>query len=150
MYAIADIHGDTKPIIKWLNQIIKQKHNESSDIKLVVLGDAGLNYSLDIEDYEKKAELQCAVNKASLSNLSIDILFVRGNHDCRPENISTYRQAEKYGDYVYIEKDFPNLLFLKDGATYSIDGSKYLILGGGFSEDFFQRLLNGYAIWKDQ
>ena len=151
MYGIADIHGDTKPVIKWINHIIKEKPNgNGGSIKLVVLGDAGLNYSCDEGDYKRKEELQNAINQASLSGLNIDILFVRGNHDCRPENISSYDQNEKYGGYIYVEKDFPNLLFLKDGGTYLIDGNKYLVVGGGFSEDFFERILNGYSIWKDQ
>lgn len=151
MYGIADIHGDIKPVIKWINQITEEKQNmKGCNVKLVVLGDAGLNYSCDIEDYERKAALQNAVDCAASSGVNIDLLFVRGNHDCRPENISTYFQVKKYGGDIYSEKDFPNLLFLKDGGVYLIDGNKYFVLGGGFSEDFFERILNGYSIWKDQ
>jgi len=148
MYGIADLHGEVKCVTNWIESM--EPHYSKREEKLLVLGDAGMNYQLDKKDYVLKNTLQNAINQAKNRGITIELLFVRGNHECRPENVGTYERVEKYGDIVYVEKDFPNLMFLKDGGIYSIDDNSYIVIGGGFSDDFFDRLLNGYGIWADQ
>lgn len=148
MYAIADLHGEIKKINNWIRSM--ERHFSSEEEKLLILGDAGLNYQLDKKDYRLKCSLQSAIEQIKNKGISLELIIVRGNHECRPENIESYRSIEKYGDIIYVEEDFPNLLFLKDGGIYRFDDENFVVIGGGFSDDFLDRLLNGYGIWTDQ
>lgn len=49
---------------------------------LIVLGDVGINYYLNEEDRNYKEYLK---------KLNLKLFCVRGNHEERPENISTYK-----------------------------------------------------------
>ena len=51
---------------------------------------------------------------------------------------------------VYVESEYPNLIFLKDGELFKIEGSQYLVLGGGYSSDYFSRMLNNEGWWPDE
>ena len=51
---------------------------------------------------------------------------------------------------VYIEKNYPNLIFAKDGEIYNIDGKSFLVIGGAYSIDKNYRLLYGYKWFKDE
>ena len=88
---------------------------------LIILGDAGINYCLDERDKELKQQL---------NSLGLKLFCIRGNHEERPENIETYEEKEMFGGKVFIEREFPNLIFAKDGEIYNIDGNKVLVLGG--------------------
>lgn len=143
MYLIADLHGEIEKLIDLIDTVESKNGDE-----IVVLGDAGVNYYLDERDRKLKKRIQEAIS--FYEGKRINVLFVRGNHDFRPEKISTYKSTIKYSGECYYEEEFPNLLFLKDGETYEINKTPFLVLGGGFSSDFFNRLLNGYGIWTDQ
>lgn len=108
---------------------------------LIVLGDVGINYYLNEEDKNYKEYLK---------KLKLKLLCVRGNHEERPENISTYKEVEMFGGKVFIEEEYPNLIFAKDGETYNIDGKKILVIGGAYSVDKQYRLLHGYKWFKEE
>ena len=76
---------------------------------LIVLGDAGINYYLNEEDTKYKEYLNSFI---------IKLFCVRGNHEERPENINTYKEVDMFGGKVYIEENYPNLIFAKDGRAY--------------------------------
>lgn len=141
MYLIGDIHGDIHRVI----DIINNELCEALDI--IALGDVGINYYLDDRDVELKQELQNVINQHS--EKKINVFFVRGNHECRPEHICTYKRKVMYGGECYVEDEYPNLIFLKDGEVYKIDNKTVVALGGGFSDDWFYRLLND-KLWVDQ
>ena len=63
---------------------------------LIILGDVGINYYLDISDERLKQYL---------NDFKIKIFCIRGNHEERPENIRTYKEAIMFGGKVYIEKE---------------------------------------------
>lgn len=75
---------------------------------------------------------------------------IHGNHEQRPQNISTYKEKEWNGGIVWYEDEYPNLLFAKDGDIYQIEKYRYLVLGGAYSVDKFYRLSKGYGWWEDE
>ena len=132
IYITGDTHRD-------FSRIYKLK--KDTDNMLIVLGDVGINYCLNEEDKNCKEYLK---------KLKLKLFCVRGNHEERPENISTYKEVEMFGGKVFIEEEYPNLIFAKDGETYNIDGKKILVIGGAYSVDKQYRLLHGYKWFKDE
>ena len=55
-----------------------------------------------------------------------------------------------FGGKVFIEEEYSNLIFAKDGEIYNIDGKKILVIGGAYSVDKQYRLLHGYKWFKDE
>lgn len=152
MYLMGDIHGNIFGIMNWMEQVKESKtKREQSRYYLCVLGDAGINYYLDKRDRGLKEQLQNRINDLKRNGIEVQILFVRGNHDCRPENIYTYHEQKVFGGVAYVEtEEFSDLLFLKDGEIYHIEDKAYLVLGGGYSKDFFKRILNNSGWWPDE
>ena len=116
-------------------------HNLPKGSTLIILGDVGINYFLNEEDKELKEYL---------NSLDITFLCIQGNHEERPENIPTYKENKMYGGKVFIEDDYPNLIFLKNGEIYTINNKKVLVLGGAYSIDKNIRLLYGWHWFKDE
>lgn len=132
IYITGDIHRDFSRIYKL---------EKDTDNMLIVLGDVGINYYLNEEDKNYKEYLK---------KLKLKLFCVRGNHEERPGNISTYKEVEMFGGKVFIEEEYPNLIFAKDGEIYNIDGKKILVIGGAYSVDKQYRLLHGYKWFKDE
>ena len=130
------ITGDTHRDFTRLNYIDKNKDN-----MLIILGDAGINYFLNEED--KKI-------KEYLNSYNIKLFCIQGNHEERPENISTYKEVDMFGGKVFIESDYPNLIFAKNGELYTIDNKQVLVIGGAYSIDKNYRLIYGYKWFKDE
>lgn len=108
---------------------------------LIILGDAGINYCLNDEDIRYKEYLK---------RFKIKLFCIRGNHEERPENINSYKEVEMFGGKVFIEDDYPNLIFAKDGEVYNIDGKSVLVIGGAYSVDKEYRIMYGYKWFKDE
>ena len=119
------LHGDCHADFRWLKFFCETNETTSSDL-MIILGDAGINYWNSIKDYDLKEKLL---------ELPITLLCIHGNHEERPFNIFSYYETEMFGGTVYVEKDFPNILFAKDGENYQIKNHRYLILGGAYSID---------------
>ena len=68
------------------------------------------------------------------------MLCIHGNHEMRPETLPTYREAQWNGGTVYIEDEFPNLLFAKDGEVFGLEGMQAIAIGGAYSVDKWFRL----------
>lgn len=132
IYITGDTHRDFSRFYKL---------EKDTDNMLIVLGDVGINYYLNEED---------KIYKEYLKKLKLKLFCVRGNHEERPENISIYKEVEMFGGKVFIEEEYPNLIFAKDGETYYIDGKKILVIGGAYSVDKQYRLLHGYKWFKDE
>jgi 3-oxoacid CoA-transferase subunit A len=113
----------------------------STDNTLIILGDAGINFYLNQED---------VFIKQWLNDLGITILSLQGNHEERPENISTYHEVERINGKVYVEDQFPNLVFAKNGEVYNIEGNRILVIGGAYSVDKYYRLRKGLPWFKDE
>ena len=106
---------------------------EPGTAAIIILGDAGFNYTSDGLDY--------AVKNAANSHQNY-IYCVRGNHEMRPTDVPT---MEKYFDdnvanFVYYEPEFPYIRYFIDGYCYDINGYRALVIGGAFSVDKEYRL----------
>jgi len=130
------ITGDTHRDFYRLHEI-----EENKDNMLIILGDVGINYYLNKQDKELKEYL---------NKLNIKLFCIQGNHEERPENISTYKEVNMFGGKVFIEEDYPNLIFAKNGELYDIDNKKVLVIGGAYSVDKEFRLAYGYKRFKDE
>lgn len=128
-----DTHGQFDSVIEWA----KSHQGET----LIILGDAGINYSGGARDLGVKL---------ALDNLGIDIVCIHGNHENRPTNIKGYVEVDYLGGKAYIEEEFPHLIFAKDGEVYDFGGTKALVIGGAYSIDKEYRLINGWKWFKDE
>ena len=136
IYITGDTHRNFTRIAKFCHDFKTTK----KDI-LVILGDAGINYYGKIDD---------DILKGFLSALPITLFCIHGNHENRPSNIKTYKVKKWNGGKVYVEKDYPNLIFAKDGEIYNFDGTRILVIGGAYSVDKRQRITFGYNWWEDE
>lgn len=128
--------GDTHRDFDRIFDFCEENGTTRDDI-LVILGDAGINYFLDDSDYGLKCWL---------ARLPVTLFCVHGNHEERPFLIDSYEEAPWHGGTVYLEPEFPNLIFAKDGEIYDLDGRKTLVIGGAYSVDKYARL-GGGGIW---
>lgn len=108
---------------------------------IIILGDAGINYCLNINDAFFKRSI--------VTHTPATIYCVRGNHEERPENIPTMEiiYDEKVNGDVYYESDYPSIRYFMDGGIYEIEGLRTLVIGGAYSIDKDYRLRrNNYEI----
>lgn len=135
-YITGDCHGDFSKI-----KTFCRLYDTSLDDVLIVLGDFGLNYWLGKTDIK---------NKRKLSQLPITILAIHGNHEARPYEVEGYRESDWHGGIIYVQEEYPNLLFAKDGEIYDLGGKKCIAIGGAYSVDKFYRLMMGRAWFESE
>jgi len=136
IYLTGDTHGDFRRVA-----VFCDKADTSKDDVLIILGDAGLNYYGNPKDRRLKQQL---------SELPVTLFFIHGNHEKRPESLPSYEETDRYGGKVYMEPEFPSLLFAKDGETYEFDGKRCIAIGGAYSVDKYYRLANKWSWWPDE
>ena len=101
---------------------------------LIILGDCGINYFGGSRD----AEL-----KKSICTNEITLFCLRGNHEMRPSDVRGMVEIDYCGARAYIEYEYPNIIYAKDGEIYNIDGKRFLTIGGAYSVDKWYRLEMG-------
>ena len=134
------VTGDTHGKFQRFTDFCEQEKTSREDI-MIILGDAGINYSGWVLDREKK-EL--------LKTLPITLFCIHGNHEQRPDTIDSYAEKRWHGGIVYWEEDYPNLLFAKDGEIFDLDGKQTIVIGGAYSIDKMIRVIYGYGWWADE
>lgn len=108
---------------------------------MIILGDAGINYSGGRRDYNIKQYLR---------ELPLTLFCIHGNHEQRPYTIDGYKEKLWRGGTVYYEEEYPNLLFAKDGEIFELEGQKAIVIGGAYSIDKYFRLASGHGWWPDE
>lgn len=136
VFITGDIHGNPTRVIDFA-----ERTGLSDKDTIIILGDVGANYYLNRRD---------ALVKAELNGIGIPVLCIHGNHEIRPHNIPSYHLTEWNGGKVWIEDEYPNLLFAKDGEIYNIEGNRYIAIGGAYSVDKYYRLSLHYGWWEDE
>lgn len=135
-YITGDTHGDFSRIEKFCEE------NETTiDDVLIILGDAGINYYLNNSDKKLKAQL---------SGLDITLFCVHGNHEERPWLAADYEEVVWNEGIVYVEEQYPNILFAKDGEIYNFHGRTVMPIGGAYSVDKYYRLRNGLRWFESE
>jgi len=136
IYITGDTHGDFKRVIAFCDFV-----RSSKDDTLVILGDVGINYRYDKNEYNRKR---------ALNKLPVTLLCIHGNHEMRPESIKSYKEIQWSGGTVYAQEEFPALLFAKDGEIYELDGKRCIAIGGAYSVDKPYRLAHGWNWFADE
>jgi len=137
MYFITgDTHGDFRRIEHFCHMVKTTK-----DDVMIILGDAGINYDKGARDRSLKQQLK---------GLPLTFFCLHGNHEVRPQKISTYHERIWNGGKVLIEDECPNILFAIDGEIYDIGGRRCIVIGGAYSIDKFHRLEKGLGWWPDE
>jgi len=129
-FLTGDTHGNNDKRV-W--SILHNNSVNPQETAVIILGDAGFNYYLNKRDYW---------NKKKTSELGCHVYCVRGNHEQRPELISTMSKTydKDVQGYVYFEPEFPLIKYFIDGEIYTINGYKVLIIGGAYSVDKHYRM----------
>lgn len=134
-----DIHGDMTRIFNYVNS--RRCKGLVVPGTIVILGDVGANFYLDGRDWNFKRKL---------NKLGVDIFCIYGNHECRPQNISTYHEDMYRGGRIMIEDEYPNLKFAIDGEVYDLAGRLTIVVGGAYSVDKKYRLANQWEWFPDE
>ena len=115
IYITGDIHGEVFRVAAAVDRfkII------AGDV-IVILGDVGMNYHGNNRGDKHR--------KKKLNKLGVPVFCIHGNHEMRPGTIDTYKEVQWHGGTVYVEDEFPNLLFAKDGEVYDLDGRKAMVI----------------------
>ncbi len=127
IYLTGDIHGEVYRIAE-----AASRYGISQGDTIVLLGDVGMNYFGNNHGDRHR--------KKRLNKIGAAMLCIHGNHEMRPETVPSYHEAPWHGGSVYVEDEFPNLLFAKDGEVYDLDGQKAIVIGGAYSVDKWYRL----------
>ena len=136
VFITADPHRDFRRIKAFCGTV-----GITPDDVMIILGDAGINFHEDTRDIWKKKELAV---------IPITFFCIHGNHEIRPSTIPTYHTQKWRDGMVYVEDEYPNLLFAKDGEIYDLDGHKTIVIGGAYSVDKPYRLAYGRYWWPDE
>lgn len=140
------ITGDPHRNFGYIEDFLREEKTTKDDI-MIVLGDVGVNFYLNVSDRREKRRLE---------ELPITFLFLRGNHEERPENIPSYHRThinDKFEADCFVEDDFPSLYFL-DNGTLILRGEKnekkVLVINGAYSVDKMMRIVYGWPWFKDE
>ena len=136
IYITGDTHGDFRGIA----QFCMENHTTYDDI-LIILGDAGINFSGGSRDERLKD---------ALLHLPITFFCIHGNHERRPQTLPGYKEVQWHGGTVFREIEYPNLLFAKDGEIFDFGGKKTIVLGGAYSIDKDYRLMYQLPWFEDE
>lgn len=134
------ITGDTHRVFDWLPGFCEEKNTTTEDV-MIILGDAGINTSRVLDDDKQKE---------TLSALPITLFCIHGNHERRPEHLSSYELTLWHGGLVWREAAYPTLLFARDGEVFDLGGVQTLVIGGAYSVDKVRRQIRGWDWWADE
>jgi len=137
IYITGDTHGNFLRVKDFCSRMETSRDNDT----MIVLGDAGLNFYLNKTDRK---------NKQQVNSYPIKIFCIHGNHEERPYNIDGYEEVEYRGGIAYIEPEYPNIIFGKDGELYDFDGIKCFVIGGAYSVDKEYRLLRNIPWFESE
>lgn len=135
IYLTGDTHGNFERIANFCARM----NTKPTDI-MIILGDAGINF------YDGWRDLQ---KKEYISTLPITLFCIHGNHEQRPATIPSYTEQEWHGGTIYVEEQFPSILFAKDGEVYELNGLQAIAIGGAFSIDWMYRIPSR-SWWPDE
>ncbi|MBO5341653.1 MAG: metallophosphoesterase [Lachnospiraceae bacterium] len=136
IYLTGDTHRDFGRIAQFC-----EEYETTKDDILIILGDAGINIYGFVKD---------RVIKNYLAEKPITIFCIHGNHEERPYLMGDYEEVEWHGGIAYMEADYPNLIFAKDGEIYDFNGKKAIAIGGAYSIDKYYRLAHNLPWFESE
>ena len=156
IYITGDIHGEID-IRKLSNKHFPEGKALSRQDYVIVCGDFGLPF-LPSDTYPKEEFISNQYARSSrktyqnwikwLSERPYTILFVDGNHDNHP---FWYDQSvvEWNKGLVNIHPDAENVIHLKRGEYYELEGHSFWTMGGALSHDKEYRT-EGHSWWPEE
>ena len=147
IFALADLHGESKWLRKFKNYMETIGQPLDSTDTIVLLGDTGLNFFFNERDVE---------NKKKFNEIGCNLFLIRGNHEQRPsivfqDNPMKWHMEEFFGNLVYVEDAFPSIKYALDTiAYYNLHGYKTLVCPGAYSVDKYYRLAQGWSWFEDE
>lgn len=139
IYVTGDTHGAFGSLIN-LTRIL----GITKDDLLIILGDVGANITNDEGDIYRKMQL---------AKIPATILCIQGNHEMRPTHpgiVWEYQKCKWHGGNIWVEQDFPKILFAEDGDRYEINDHSFFVIGGAYSVDKEYRLTVGAPWFSDE
>lgn len=140
IYITGDTHARFERVVDFC-----EKMNTTKEDILIILGDAGINY------YNGKKDI---LLKKLLADLPITLFCIHGNHEMRPHNIEGYDLVGYKGGKVWVQKEYPNILFAKDGEIFDFKIGdfiyKTIVIGGAYSVDKYYRQMRGWNWFEDE
>ncbi len=85
-----------------------------------------------------------------LAQIPITFFCIHGNHEMRPSPKLGYKLSTYHGGQVWVQAEYPNIVFAIDGEIYDFMGYSCLAVGGAYSVDKWYRLRMGYGWWPDE
>ena len=131
VYLTGDTHGRFERIVDFCSRREMEPENT-----FVILGDAGLNFYGGRRD---------ALGKEQLAKLPCTFFCIHGNHEQRPGPELGYELSQYHGGFVWVQPQYPNIVFAIDGEVYDFCGHSCLVIGGAYSIDKHYRLAMGYG-----
>ena len=124
-FITGDTHSEAGTIARLKTLKTQYLSYDPAETALIILGDVGFNYWLNKKDWK---------HKKHAAEFGYHIYCVRGNHEERPENLAKNAPYQAWdaevGGVVYVDSDFSNIRYLKDGGEYTIGGKSCLVIGG--------------------
>ena len=135
IYITGDLHGGYD-----IQKLLRVKFNP--DDIIIVCGDFGYVFYEDeflrMEQFKNLHRL--------MDIIGCTLLFVNGNHE-NFNRLEKFRKSTKYGGKV--QKISDNCYHLMRGETYTINGYKFLCIGGAESHDAHMREYN-ISMWRQE
>lgn len=141
IYITGDTHGGFTHIARFA-----AKMQTTIDDVMIILGDTGLNYFIHNGHNDKRAKKL----KQEVATIPLTFFCIHGNHEERPYNVEGYITEEHFGASCYVDPNYPNQIFAKDGEVYDFNGRKTIVIGGAYSVDKFYRLSRGIAWFESE
>ena len=118
---------------------------KNEETAIIILGDVGFNYYGEENPIDREIKILA-------EQLGCYIYCVRGNHEFRPQHLSTIvlKFDENVQGKVYYEPAFPHIRYFKDFGIYTIGKWKTGIIGGAYSVDKEYRLMKGWHWFSDE
>lgn len=140
-YITGDTHGDFYHL-----KSFAERQGTTTDDVMIILGDAGLNYFV----HDGKDDKGAKKLKKDVAKLPLTFFCVHGNHEERPYNVEGYEIQQHFGADTYVNPEYPNQIFAKDGEIYDLAGHKTIVIGGAYSIDKPYRLANNYNWFENE
>ena len=137
------ITGDLHANISRFKNLPKEDQ-EDENLGIIILGDSGFNYTMDVNDSHLKNTLD--------KRYKFTLYCLRGNHEARPQNVQGMKLVydENVCGEVYMQDKWPKIRYFKDWGVYTIDSYKVAVVGGAYSVDKFYRLQNNLRWFEDE
>ncbi len=139
IFLIGDIHGDGKLLS---SKNFPEGKDLTKDDVVIQLGDFGL-YWATVPSSEETYWLDWITEKP------FTFAFLDGNHD-NFDIIDNLPEVEKWGGKVGIDKrKHGDIIHLKRGEVYNINGKSFFVMGGALSIDKHLRT-EGFSWWPQE